>query len=492
MAIHNLENEVAIREQRLGAITGYKGTINDLVSKASTCAQKNSSRCFTQASSCNSGCAQNYLCEIVDAVIVNHAPVGCAADQIGSNTLNKWSEKARGWDGWQPRNIGFFNTNMTKEDTVFGATEKLKATVREAYRRHNPNAIFVTTSCVSGIIGEDIKSALDELKEEIPIPLAPVYCEGFKTKVWASGFDAAFHAILTSIVKPPRAKTNKVNIFNFHARARVEIAEIFARLGLEPVFMVAQCTVEQLSRMSEAAASMAICGTLSTYIENALEELYGVPSVKGLHPQGIAGIQGWLRGLGKVVGKEDEVEVFLAEQQKKYQPALTDLRKKLKGRRAVIGMGPGFAHDYVRVLTQELGMEVVWATSWHFDQKFDNGNAPDSARHLSEDGSDVPISVCDLQAFEMMNILNKFRPDIYLSRHGGTAGWAAKMGVASIMITDEYDVFGYRGTVNFGYKMLDALTNRSRERNIAKWMKLPYTDWWLKQNSFQFLAQEAE
>jgi hypothetical protein len=30
-------------------------------------------------------------------------------------------------------------------------------------------------------------------RDEIPIPVAPVFCEGFKTKIWASGFDAAYH-----------------------------------------------------------------------------------------------------------------------------------------------------------------------------------------------------------------------------------------------------------------------------------------------------------
>jgi nitrogenase molybdenum-iron protein alpha chain len=66
------------------------------------------------------------------------------------------------------------------------------------------------------------------------------------------------------------------------------------------------------------------------------------------------------------------------------------------------------------------------------------------------------------------------------------------MGIASMMVTDEYFSFGYKGTVSFGNKILDALTNRSRERNIAKWLKLPYTNWWLEQNSFDFLKQEAE
>ena len=494
MSIDLNDIEVATRENRLGSITGYSGTVIDLVAKASDCSLSNKIRCFSQASSCNSGCAQNYLIEIQDALIVNHAPVGCSADEIASNNLNKWSEKARGWAGWQPRNIAFFNTNMTKEDTVFGATGKLKETIREAYLRYKPNAIFVTTSCVNGIIGEDIKSALDDLKDEIPVPLAPVSCEGFKTRVWASGFDAAFHSILTSIVKPPRFKTNKVNIFNFHASARVEITEILARLDLAPVFMVAQCTIEELSRMSEAVATLAICGSLSTYIENALQEVYGVPIVKGLHPQGISGVQGWLRGLGKIVGKEAEVEAYLQEMEEKHRPEIQEIRAKLQGRTAVLGMGPGFAHDYVRVLSNELGMKVLSATAWHFDQKYDDGNIPDATRFLHENQieSDTQISVGDLQGFEIMNILNTLKPDIYLSRHGGTAGWAVKLGIASIMITDEYDVFGYLGTIKLGYRILDALTNRSVERNLAKRLELPYTDWWLEQNSFKALGEELE
>ncbi|HWQ43883.1 MAG TPA: nitrogenase component 1 [Desulfosporosinus sp.] len=133
-----LEKEIAIREHRLGSIIGFKGIVKDLISESGGCALKNSGRCFSQASSCMSGSVQGYLAEIYYSVIVNHAPVGCAADAIGGNTLTKWSEKTRGWKNWTPRNIGFFSTNMSMEDTVFGATEKLKDTIREAYRRYKP------------------------------------------------------------------------------------------------------------------------------------------------------------------------------------------------------------------------------------------------------------------------------------------------------------------------------------------------------------------
>ncbi|MCX7745375.1 MAG: nitrogenase [Clostridia bacterium] len=484
----NIQNiEAATRENRLGAITGYHGTIKDLVSKATCCSLKNRERCFSQTSACSAGCAQGYLSGIVDAAIVNHAPIGCASDAVYGNTTNKWGEKIR---GWKHTNIRLISTNMTEEDTVFGASEKLKEGIREAVRRFHPKAIFITSSCVSGVIGEDIKSIIDELQAEIPIPLAPVFCEGFKSKVWASGFDAAFHAILTKIVKPSEKKTNKVNMINFRGSAKEEISRILAELDLEPVFVAPFSTVEELSKMSESAATISICGTLGSYLGNGLEEQYGVPYVKSLQPHGIAGFESWLRELGKVTGKESEAEAYLKEQKKKIEPELAEIREKLNGYKVVVGMGPSFGHNYIRII-KELGAEVVWGATWHFDQHYDHGTCPESSRKLSEEETNLPVSVGDQQNFELLNLLNRLKPDIYISRHGGSAVWATKMGIASVMVADEYSAFGFQGLLDFGYRLIDMVTNRSLAKNLAKRVKLPYTDWWLNQDSFSLLKEEV-
>ena len=85
------QNEVPIREFRLGAVTGYVGTIGDLHDRAAAgCDVGNRERCFTQASACSSGCCQGQLGSIKDAIVVNHAPVGCAADAVASNVKGRF------------------------------------------------------------------------------------------------------------------------------------------------------------------------------------------------------------------------------------------------------------------------------------------------------------------------------------------------------------------------------------------------------------------
>ncbi|MFZ4858291.1 MAG: nitrogenase component 1 [Desulfuromonadaceae bacterium] len=490
MSVINIKrNEVPIRENRLGAVTGYVGTIGDLNERATGCGVENRERCFTQASACSSGCCQNQLASIADALVVNHAPVGCAADSVAGNVNFKSGARLR---GLEYTNVQVISTNLEERDTVFGATEKLRDTILQAYERYKPNAIFVTASCVSGIIGEDIQSVLNELKEELDIPLVPAFCEGFKTKVWASGFDAAFHAVLYGIVEPPRfeAKTNKVNFVNFRGSARKEIINTFAKLGVEPIFLLQHSTVEEIRRLSEARATVSICGTLGSYLGNALEQYYNVPYVKTEQPHGITGYKNWLRSLGTLLDAEEAVEQHIASEDARVAPELEVLRAKLKGKTAVVGMGPSFGHNYTRVL-RELGVEVIWAATWHFDQNYDHGEVPESTKRLAEVDESLQVSVGDQQNYEIVNLLGKLKPDIYVTRHGGSSVWATKMGIASYMITDEYAAFGYNGILNFGNVILDKLTNRSLARKLAERIKLPYTDWWIEQDSFSLLQAEG-
>ncbi|MNB68389.1 Nitrogenase molybdenum-iron protein alpha chain [compost metagenome] len=481
-------SQAVIREKRLKSIVGYQGSIKDLAEKSRTGCLKNAGRGFSQATNCNSGCAQGHLSSIVDAAIVNHGPVGCAGDVAGANSVYQWGQHIRGVDN--KRNVRIVNTNMSENAVVFGGDKILQDAVRKAFERFNPKAIFVTTSCASGIIGDDIERTLKDAEAEIGIPVVPVFCDGFRSQIWASGFDAAFHALLTRIIKPAEQKRPElVNVINFYASGRKIVTEIFGRLGLVPQFGIPFSTIEQLEKWSEAAATISICGTLGGYLGNGLEQKFGVPYVTALQPHGIAGFDDWLTRLGETVGKQQEVAAYLAEQKELAAPELAEIKRKLQGKRVVVGMGPSFAHNYIRLL-EDFGMEVVWGFSWHYDSKHDHGGCPSCTLDLAEKERDIPVSVSDQQNHEIINLLKKVQPDLYVGRHPGQSVWATKLGIPTIMISDEYSAFGYQGTLEFGERIIDALTNNSLAKNLAERIKLPYTNWWYEQDPFTFLNSE--
>ena len=487
MPINLNESTAGTRENRLGSITGYSGDLYDLAARSKCGALKDRDRCFSQSSTCNAGCALSQLAGIRDVAVINHAPAGCTANAANMDVMNNQLAKKRG----VTTSSVIIGTDMNERDTIFGAVESLRQIILETYDRYRPKAIFIGASCVTGIIGVDVDSIVEDLRQQIPVPMAAVHCEGFKSRIWASGFDLSDHAVLTTIVKPPKKKNNLINFKNFFESAREEIIAMFENFGVRPLFLYQNSTVEELEHLSESLATVCICGTLGTYLGNGLEERYGVPYVRTLNPSGVTGFETWLRAIGRAIDKQKEVEDYLERERAVYLPRIEAVKKELKGLRAVLGMGPGYTWEVSRVL-QELGIEVVWAAAWHYDKKYDNDQVPPPLDYLLKNSpGNFKLSVTDQQNFEVLNILNRFKPDLYFSRHPGTTVWAIKQGIPALCVTDEYMIFGYRGTLDFAYSVLNTIKNRSFESNLASRVKLPYTDWWYQQNTATFLKDEV-
>ncbi|MDE6788828.1 MAG: nitrogenase [Ruminococcus sp.] len=484
MSLNLDSSNVATRENRIGSITGYIGTLSDLAEQSGCGTLKGCSRCFSQSSTCLSSCALGQLSAIRDIAIIHHGPAGCSVASAGTYYLDKVMAKKRG----VTNNTVYVGTDMNEKDTIFGSADALRRIILEVNKRYSPKAIFVTSSCATGIIGEDIDSVVDDVRDEIDVPIVAVHCEGFKSRIWATGFDISDHAVLSSIVQPPKQKRNTINFKNFYESARPEIIEIFKNFDLEPIFLYCNSTVEELSHISESLATTCICGTLGNYLGNGLEEKYGVPYIRTINPLGIAGFETWLREIGKVTERSEAVEKYIAEQRAIYIPQIEEIKKELKGLKAVLGMGPGYTFEVSRVLN-ELGIEVVWALAWHYDKKYENGDVPPSMEYLLENGVDFEASVADQQNYEVMNILNKYQPDLYLSRHPGSTVWAIKNGTPAVYVADEYMIFGYKHTLEFAQSVLDSIHNRSFEKNLARRVKLPYTEWWYEQNVDKFLEE---
>ena len=149
-------------------------------------------------------------------------------------------------------------------------------------------------------------------------------------------------------------------------------------------------------------------------------------------------------------------------------------------------MGPGYTFEVTRVLN-ELGIEVVWALAWHYDKKYEDGQVPPAMKYLLDNQIDFEASVSDQQNYEVINILNKYKPDLFLSRHPGSTVWASKQGIPAVSVQDEFMIFGYKHTLEFAKTLLDTIRNRSFEDNLAKRVKLPYTEWWYQQNIASFM-----
>jgi nitrogenase molybdenum-iron protein alpha chain len=489
MSIYTDTPEIEVRERRLNSIITYSGTGKELYDKArARTLSPKVDRSYSQCSSCAEGCASVITGRIKDVAVVFHAPIGCKANVVEMSLSVNGTTVAR---KEKPFEVHTLCTNIQEKDTIFGAVEKLKDALREAERRFHPEAIYISTSCASGIIGEDIESVADEMEEELGYTIIPIYCEGFKSKIWSSGFDSGFHGILRKVVKPPLKKQDDlINVFNFAGADT--FTPILKRLGLRVNYLVALASQEQIATISEASCSTSICETLSMYVAAALEERYGVPEIKTAAPYGLDWTDTWLRAIGKATNREEPVEKLIAEERAKYEPEIEELREKLKGKRLYVIAGDSFAHNLANV-GKSLGLEWAGVTSLHHDLYTDNPASVNSMDALVESNGDVPnFSICNLQPYQMVKILKERKPDLMICRHGGLAVIGSKLGIPTIFEGDANFSIGYSGVVKLGRRLYEAWQTRGFVKNVSRYVDLPYTDWWLnEEDPFYFEAGGA-
>ena len=88
-------------------------------------------------------------------------PIACAG--------NSWGSRGSLSSGPMLYKTGF-TTDLTENDVIFGSEKKLYKAIQHVQQNHNPEAIFVYSTCVTALTGEDIDAV----------------CKAAEKKVWYS------------------------------------------------------------------------------------------------------------------------------------------------------------------------------------------------------------------------------------------------------------------------------------------------------------------
>jgi nitrogenase molybdenum-cofactor synthesis protein NifE len=144
------------------------------------------------------------LSSIKDACVIEFGPAGTthyAVEGIGS--LNGEDEAK------------IYSTHMDQSDVTFGKYDRLEKAIVEIDKNVSPKYIFVMASSISSIIGADILSVCDMLKDITNAKLIPITTGGLKDD-YNVGVEDALEMLVTEIVKDKDKDINKYNILGFN------------------------------------------------------------------------------------------------------------------------------------------------------------------------------------------------------------------------------------------------------------------------------------
>ena len=401
--------------------------------------------------------ARVVLNPVTDAVHLVHGPIGCAG--------YTWDIRGAKSSGIET-NRSSFSTDMKELDIVFGGEKKLSNAIDELIGLYHPPVIFVYSTCIVGIIGDDLEAICKTASKKHNIPVIPIKSEGFKGNK-SDGYKAACDALKQLIKRPqetaekkpevnPEVKKPKINILgDFNVAGDVWLIKpLFEQMGIEVIVsMTGDSTTRSISRAAEADLNLVQCSGSMNYLAKWMQREYGIPYLSASF-FGIEDISIALRKTAEYFDSEEmkkKAEEILETETNRIMPEISRVRERVKGKKAAIYMGgPAKALTLIKGFA-ELGMEVVIIGT-------QTGKKEDYEQ-ISYSVRDGTVIVDDANPLELAELLVKQKADLMVA--GVKERFIAyKLGVAFCDFNHDrvVEFEGFDGFVNFA-REVDASIN---------------------------------
>ncbi len=316
------------------------------------------------------GCAFNgastTAVHLTDAVVIAHSPRSCAFytwQNISSpgrkNIYN------RGIVMPSALSPNYETTELGHAEAVFGGAEKLRTQVERALER-KPGAVVVISSCVSGIIGDDL-AALERLSTP-DCPVIAVRADGVINGDYMEGIRLCLHALAERLVdRNATVKPNTVNLIgevgvSYYTETDYRtLSRLLGDMGIQiGCRFLGDCTAEELRNLTAAPLNLLATDSQDNLeLKQWLEETYGCRFKPGTLPVGFRATRDFLLELGDFFGCRAKAEALIAKEAEDYRREIEALRPFLRGKR-VLMTTINASQDWLLDAAEDCGMEFVW------------------------------------------------------------------------------------------------------------------------------------
>ncbi|NWF59957.1 MAG: nitrogenase iron-molybdenum cofactor biosynthesis protein NifE [Fischerella sp.] len=458
-----------------------QGKINELLSESGcehnqhTHGDKKNKACKQQAQpgAAQGGCAFDgamiALVPITDAAHLVHGPIACAG--------NSWGSRGSLSSGPQLYKFGF-TTDLSENDVIFGGEKKLYKAILDIHKRYQPAAVFVYSTCVTALIGEDMDAVCKAAAKKIGIPIIPVNSPGFVGSK-NLGNRIGGEALLEYVVgteEPEYTTPYDINLIGEYniAGEMWNVLPLFKKLGIRVLAKITgDARYKEVCSAHRAKLNVMICSKALINMARKMEERYGIPYIEESF-YGVEDINRCLRNIAAKLGEslrdssasrdlQERTEKLIAEETAALNVKLAPYRDRLKGKRVVLYTG-GVKSWSIISAAKDLGMEVV-ATSTKKSTEEDKARIK---QLLGQDG----ITLEKGNPQEILRVINETNAEMLIA--GGRNQYTAlKARIPFLDINQErhHAYAGYSGMVEMARELDEALYSPVWEqvRKPAPW-----------------------
>lgn len=368
------------------------------------------------------GCAFNGAAtaaiHLTDALIIAHSPRACAF-YTWQNISSPGRKNLFNRGILMPSAISpnFECTDMGQTEAVFGGMDRLRECVMAAMERR-PGAVVVISSCVSGIIGDDIRSIEELSTPEIPViaihadgDVAGDYMEGIRMCL-----DTLADKLIDQNVKPEDRLVNLINetgVSNNNELNFRIIRGLLASMGIGVnCRFLGDATCAEVRNLLAAPLNILASDSMDSLVMKGwLMEKYGCQFMDETLPVGYAATARWLRKLGEYFDCSEAAEQTIAREEIIYRQEIRRLRPVLQGKR-ILMTTINANLDWLMETAHAVGMKFIWIGVLNYlRQDLHITNHPEYCDEITEE-------------FDWNGIqekINELKPDIVLSNYTSVA-----------------------------------------------------------------------
>lgn len=389
------------------------------------------------------------LYPIADALHLVHGPIGCAS--------YTWDIRGAMSSGPELHRSSF-STDLREKHVIFGGEKQLYQALHELIDKHHPKAAFVYSTCIVGVIGDDVQSVCKRVAKEKDLPVIAVMAEGFQGSK-KDGYKIACDAMASLIGTDNSKEISPMSInilgdFNLAGELWM-LTEYYKRMGIHILASITgDGRVKDIQNAHRASLNVVQCSGSMMHLAKTMKDEYGIPFMKVSY-FGIEDMSDALYEVAKFFKSEetmDKARDLVKEELSKLLPALEPYRIALQGKKAAIYVGGAFkAISLVKAL-RLIGVKTVIAGT-------QTGNTEDYKllEAICDDGC---ILVDDSNPVELSEFVKQTGADLFI---GGVKERpiAYKLGIGFCDHNHERKLAlaGYEGMLNFAKEVYETVSS---------------------------------
>lgn len=395
-----------------------------------------------------------YHCPLMGAMLTIKEINNSVMVVIGPDECAYYTKLATSGGAMQANGCEIVSVVLNQHDVTFGCQEKMDEAFAELMEEFAPEAVYLVTTCVVEVIGDDIEAMAQQYSEQYRLPVIVVHAENFKTDDHLPGIEHTMEASIALMEQQPVCE-DYVNVLGLRlgSFANTETARYLKESGICTAMMLPGKTSPEEIRTAPKAKCNIVVHSVGLSLAKAMQEKFGTPYVVFERYSDPERIYNCYEKLYAVLGKE--LPKSLAALRAEMSERTAAAKECLTGKTYICGNTALCNYEFHSFLAGKLGMIPQLLQISDLDE--------DSSIFREE-----LLRYCDPYVTRSANMIAirtlypELRPDFNIG--AGASDDLRKNGVATIRMRNPYNTLGFEvcGMV------LDAFLMAERESRMLK------------------------